>query len=58
VGRHLVGKWAEAAASIRTRHYAAETNGVVERFHRSLKYEHRYQHGIDNAAELAGEVAA
>jgi transposase InsO family protein len=43
---------------IRTRHYAPETNGVVERFNRSLKYEHLYQREIANAAELAEEVAA
>jgi putative transposase len=43
---------------IRTRHYAPETNGVVERFNRSLKYEHLYQREIADAAELAEEVAA
>jgi transposase InsO family protein len=43
---------------IRTRHYAPNTNGVVERFHESLKYEHLYQREIANAAELAEEVAA
>jgi transposase InsO family protein len=43
---------------IRTRHYAPETNGVVERFHRSLKYEHLYQREISQAAELAEEVEA
>jgi len=42
---------------IRTRHYAPETNGVVERFNRSLKYEHLYRCEIANAAELAEEVA-
>jgi putative transposase len=43
---------------IRTRHYAPETNGVVERFNQSLKYEHLYQHEIDQAATLAEEVEA
>jgi putative transposase len=43
---------------IRTRHYAPGTNGVVERFHRSMKYEHLYQREIANAAELAEEVKA
>ena len=43
---------------IRTRHYAPETNGVVERFHRSLKYEHFHRCEIADAAELAEEVAA
>jgi putative transposase len=41
---------------IRTRHYAPGTNGVVERFHRSMKYEHLYQREIANAAELSEEV--
>ena len=43
---------------IRTRHYAPNTNGVVERFHRSLNYEYLHQHGIANAAELSEEVKA
>jgi transposase InsO family protein len=43
---------------IRTRHYAPQTNGVVERFNQSLKYEHLYQREIDQAAELAEEVDA
>ena len=29
-----------------TRHYAPETNGVVERFNQSTKYEHLYRHNI------------
>ncbi len=41
-----------------TRHYAPETNGVVERFNRSLEYEHLYQREIETAADLAEEVAA
>jgi len=41
---------------IRTRHYAPETNGVVERFNQTLKYEHLYQREIDQATTLAGEV--
>lgn len=41
---------------IRTRHYAPETNGVVERFNESLKYEHLYRCEIDHAATLAEEV--
>ena len=36
----------------------SNSNGVVERFHESLKYEHLYQREIANAAELAEEVAA
>lgn len=42
---------------IRTRHYAPNQNGVVERFNRSLKYEHLYRLEIDDAAELMDEVA-
>ena len=42
---------------VRTRHYAPQTNGVVERFNQSLKYEHLYQREIDQAATLAEEVA-
>lgn len=41
---------------IRTRHYAPQTNGVVERFNQSLKYEHLYQREIDQAWGLAQEV--
>ena len=43
---------------IRTRHHAPQTNGVVERFNGSLKYEHLYRTEIYQAAELAEEVEA
>ena len=43
---------------IRTRHYAPETNGVVERFNQTLKYEHLYQREIEHAATLAEEVGS
>ena len=43
---------------IRTRDNGPETNGVVERFNRSLEYEHLCQREISDAAELAEEVAA
>ncbi|MDY0087957.1 MAG: integrase core domain-containing protein [Coriobacteriia bacterium] len=43
---------------IRTRHYSPGQNGVVERFNRSLKYEHLYRLEIDDAARLMDEVAA
>src|SRR5665647_1629384 len=33
-----------------------ETNGVVERFSQTLKYEHLYQREIDQAAAFAEEV--
>ena len=37
---------------VRTRHYAPETNGVVERFNQSLKYEHLYRLQINDVLEL------
>ena len=47
-----------SAARIRARHHAPNTNGVVERFHRPLKYGHLCQREIVGAAELAEEVVA
>jgi putative transposase len=41
---------------IRTRHRAPETNGVVERFFATLKYEHLYREEIANVVELAAET--
>jgi len=41
---------------VRTRHKAPETNGVVERFFRSAKYEHLYLHEIDDGQHLAEHV--
>jgi transposase InsO family protein len=41
---------------VRTRHKAPETNGVVERWFQSLKYEHLYRHEIDDGPALANEV--
>jgi putative transposase len=43
---------------VRTRHYAPETNGVVERFNQSLKYEHLYRNEITNGQHLVDEIAA
>lgn len=45
-------------AHVRTRHRAPETNGVVERFFGSLKYEHLYRTEIGNVLELQAEVDA
>jgi putative transposase len=45
-------------AHIRTRHHAPETNGVVERFNESLKYEHLYREEIADAVALTEEVEA
>jgi transposase InsO family protein len=46
------------ATDIRTRHHAPETNGVVERFNGSLKYEHLYRLEISDALVLAEEAEA
>ena len=45
-------------AHVRTRHPAPWTNGVVERWIESLKYEHLYRHHIASGPELADHVAA
>jgi transposase InsO family protein len=41
---------------VRTRHYSPGQNGVVERFYRTLKYEHLYQMEIADAIELAEQI--
>ena len=43
-------------AHVRTRHHAPETNGVVERFNESLKYEHLYREEIADAQALGEAV--
>jgi putative transposase len=43
---------------VRTRHHAPETNGVVERFNRSLKYEHLYREEIADVIALQDQVDA
>ena len=43
---------------VRTRHYTPGQNGVVERFYRTLKYEHLYQLEIPDAIELAEQIEA
>jgi putative transposase len=43
-------------AHVRTRHKAPETNGVIERFFQSAKYEHLYRHDIDDGQALAEHV--
>jgi transposase InsO family protein len=43
---------------VRIRHHAPETNGIVERFFGSLKYEHLYRLEIRDVVELAAELAA
>ncbi len=44
-------------AHVRTRHHAPETNGVVERFNQTIKYEHLYRLEIPDAAGLMDEAA-
>lgn len=41
---------------VRTRHKAPQTNGVIERWFESLKYERLYRHDIDGADDLASHV--
>lgn len=43
-------------AHVRTRHKAPETNGVIERFFQSAKYEQLYRHDVDDGQELADHV--
>ncbi len=43
---------------VRTRHHAPETNGVVERWNQSLKYEHLYRIEICDVLQLQAEVDA
>jgi putative transposase len=42
---------------VRTRHRSPGTNGVIERWYESLKYEHLYLHEIDDGPALAEQVA-
>ena len=56
-----VARWFAARshlAHVRTRHRAPWTNGVVERWFETLKYEHHYRHDIANGIDLADHVAA
>jgi putative transposase len=41
---------------VRTRHRSPETNGVIERWYQSLKYEHLYLQEIDDGPALAEHV--
>jgi transposase InsO family protein len=45
-------------AHVRTRHHSPETNGVVERFNGSIKYEHLFRLEIPDAVTLADEAEA
>lgn len=41
---------------VRTRHRSPETNGVIERFFQSIKYERLYRHEINDGPALAEHV--
>ena len=43
---------------VRTRHHAPETNGVVERFNQSLKYEHLYRLEVPDVLALVDAAEA
>jgi putative transposase len=54
-----VARWFAARphfVHIRTRARSPETNGVIERFFQSLKYEQLYRHDIADGPALAGHV--
>ena len=55
-----VARWFAAHSyltHVRTRHRAPHTNGVVERWISTLKYEHLYRYDIASGVELADSVA-
>ena len=55
-----VARWFAARphlTHVRTRHRAPWTNGVVERWIETLKYEHLYRHDIASGIDLADHVA-
>jgi putative transposase len=54
-----VARWFAARphfVHIRTRHRSPQTNGVIERFFESLKYERLYRHDIADGDALAGHI--
>ena len=56
-----VARWFAARAHlahVRTRHRAPHTNGVVERWIESLKYERLYRHDITSGVDLADHMTA
>jgi putative transposase len=56
----VVARWFKARPHlrhVRTRHKAPETNGVIERWFESLKYERLYRHDIDEGLTLGEHVA-
>ena len=56
-----VARWFAARgylAHVRTRHRSPHTNGVVERWISTLKYEHLYRYDIASGIELADHIEA
>jgi putative transposase len=54
-----VARWFNARPHlkhVRTRHKAPETNGVIERWFESLKYERLYRHDIADGLALEGHI--
>lgn len=45
-------------AHIRTRYRSPQTNGVIERFYQSIKYEHLYRLEIENGLDLGDQCEA
>lgn len=45
-------------AHVRTKHRSPQTNGVIERFFETIKYDHPYRHEIPNGQELHEQVTA
>ena len=54
---HFIARHA-ALRHVRTRHHAPETNGVVERFNGSLKYEHLYREETADVLALDAHIGA
>lgn len=55
-----VARWFKSrpeVAHVRTRHRSPHTNGVIERWFQSLKYERLYRHDIATVIDLADHVA-
>lgn len=56
---NAIAKWFKARSHfehVRTRHRSPHTNGVVERWIESLKYERLYRHDIADGIDLAAHV--
>lgn len=53
--RHFIARHPELR-HVRTRHHAPETNGVVERFNQSLKYEQLYREEIADVLALEDAI--